>query len=113
MSFGPGRAKALRQRCICILVAALSLLTWTAHASATDANAGATHPFTPPDEIFAMLAAPAGGRVVDFGTGIGTYAIEPFTEPPDIPSRKSNIRSLSTDVRYNVVPSIFRLGITA
>lgn len=32
--------------------------------------------YLPPDEVFAMLAAPAGGRVVDFGTGTGTYAVE-------------------------------------
>ena len=30
----------------------------------------------PPDEVFAMLAAPAKSRVVDFGTGTGMYAIE-------------------------------------
>jgi SAM-dependent methyltransferase len=32
--------------------------------------------YLPPDEVFAMLAAPVGGRVVDFGTGTGAYAIE-------------------------------------
>ena len=40
--------------------------------------------YLPPDEIFAMLAAPAGGRVVDFGTGIGTYAIELARARPDL-----------------------------
>jgi 2-polyprenyl-3-methyl-5-hydroxy-6-metoxy-1,4-benzoquinol methylase len=40
--------------------------------------------YLPPDEIFAMLAAPAGSRVVDFGTGIGTYAIELARARPDL-----------------------------
>ncbi|MGB8414548.1 MAG: class I SAM-dependent methyltransferase [Candidatus Binatus sp.] len=40
--------------------------------------------YLPPDEIFAMLAAPAGSRVVDFGTGIGTYAIELARSRPDL-----------------------------
>src|SRR5512146_2756357 len=37
-----------------------------------------------PEEVFAMLAAPAGGRVVDFGTGTGTYAIELARSRPDL-----------------------------
>jgi len=32
--------------------------------------------YLPPDEVFTMLAAPTGGRVVDFGAGTGAYAIE-------------------------------------
>ena len=40
--------------------------------------------YLPPDEIFDMLTAPAGGRVVDFGTGIGTYAIELARSRPDL-----------------------------
>ncbi len=40
--------------------------------------------YLPPDEIFEMLAAPAGGRVVDFGTGVGTYAIELARSRPDL-----------------------------
>lgn len=40
--------------------------------------------YLPPDEIFDMLTAPAGGRVVDFGTGIGTYAIELARARPDL-----------------------------
>ena len=40
--------------------------------------------YLPPDEIFAMLAAPSGSRVVDFGTGIGTYAIELARARPDL-----------------------------
>ena len=40
--------------------------------------------YLPPDEIFAVLAAPAGSRVVDFGTGIGTYAIELARSRPDL-----------------------------
>jgi ubiquinone/menaquinone biosynthesis C-methylase UbiE len=38
----------------------------------------------PPDEVFEMLAAPAGGRAVDFGTGTGTYAIELARSRPDL-----------------------------
>ena len=38
----------------------------------------------PPDEVFEMLAAPTGGRVVDFGTGTGTYAIELARGRPDL-----------------------------
>jgi mono/diheme cytochrome c family protein len=44
LSFGPGRAKARRQRCICAVVAALSLLSLTAAASAADVNPAAAHP---------------------------------------------------------------------
>jgi 2-polyprenyl-3-methyl-5-hydroxy-6-metoxy-1,4-benzoquinol methylase len=40
--------------------------------------------YLPPDEIFVMLGAPAGGRVVDFGTGVGTYAIELARARPDL-----------------------------
>ena len=40
--------------------------------------------YLPPDEIFDMLAAPADGRIVDFGTGIGTYAIELARSRPDL-----------------------------
>lgn len=38
----------------------------------------------PPNEVFEMLAAPNGGRVVDFGTGTGTYAIELARGRPDL-----------------------------
>jgi cyclopropane fatty-acyl-phospholipid synthase-like methyltransferase len=38
----------------------------------------------PPDEVFAMLAAPAKSRVVDFGTGTGMYAIELARRRPDV-----------------------------
>ncbi len=38
----------------------------------------------PPGELFALLDAPRGGLVVDFGTGTGTYAIELATARPDL-----------------------------
>jgi len=38
----------------------------------------------PPDEVFAILAAPSGGRVVDFGAGTGAYAIELARRRPDL-----------------------------
>jgi 2-polyprenyl-3-methyl-5-hydroxy-6-metoxy-1,4-benzoquinol methylase len=40
--------------------------------------------YLPPDEVFAMLTAPSGGRVVDFGTGTGVYAIELARRRPDL-----------------------------
>ncbi len=40
--------------------------------------------YLPPDEVFALSAAPAGGRVVDFGTGTGAYAIELAKRRPDL-----------------------------
>jgi 2-polyprenyl-3-methyl-5-hydroxy-6-metoxy-1,4-benzoquinol methylase len=40
--------------------------------------------YLPPDEVFALLAAPAGCRVVDFGTGTGAYAIELAQRRPDL-----------------------------
>lgn len=38
----------------------------------------------PPAEVFALLDAPTGGTVVDFGTGTGTYAIELAKSRPDL-----------------------------
>ncbi|MGO8970690.1 MAG: class I SAM-dependent methyltransferase [Myxococcaceae bacterium] len=38
----------------------------------------------PPAEVFALLDAPRGGTVVDFGTGTGTYAIELARSRPDV-----------------------------
>ena len=40
--------------------------------------------YLPPGEVFEMLAAPSGGRVVDFGTGTGTYAVELARSRPDL-----------------------------
>lgn len=40
--------------------------------------------YLPPDEVFTMLAAPTGGRVVDFGAGTGAYAIELAQRRPDL-----------------------------
>ncbi|MGO9832195.1 MAG: class I SAM-dependent methyltransferase [Myxococcaceae bacterium] len=38
----------------------------------------------PPAEVFALLDAPPGGTVIDFGTGTGTYAIELARNRPDL-----------------------------
>jgi len=38
----------------------------------------------PPAEVFALLDAPQGATVVDFGTGTGTYAIELARSRPDL-----------------------------
>ena len=40
--------------------------------------------YLPPAEVFALLEAPRGGTVVDFGTGTGTYAIELARARPDL-----------------------------
>jgi SAM-dependent methyltransferase len=40
--------------------------------------------YLPPAEVFALLDAPRGGSVVDFGTGTGTYAIELARARPDL-----------------------------
>ncbi len=38
----------------------------------------------PPADVFALLDAPPGATVVDFGTGTGTYAIELARSRPDV-----------------------------
>ena len=38
----------------------------------------------PPADVFALLDAPRGATVVDFGTGTGTYAIELARSRPDV-----------------------------
>src|SRR5689334_245531 len=40
--------------------------------------------YLPPAEVFALLDAPSGGTVVDFGTGTGTYALELARARPDL-----------------------------
>lgn len=40
--------------------------------------------YLPPAEVFALLDAPLGSTVVDFGTGTGTYAIELVASRPDL-----------------------------
>ncbi len=40
--------------------------------------------YLPPGEVASLLDVPAGGRLVDFGTGTGTYAIELARLRPDI-----------------------------
>ena len=39
--------------------------------------------YVPPDELLALLELPAGGTLVDFGTGTGLYAIEIARRRPD------------------------------
>lgn len=40
--------------------------------------------YLPPEEVARMLEIPQGGKVLDFGTGTGTYAIEVAKRRPDV-----------------------------
>ena len=40
--------------------------------------------YLPPDQLIELLEAPAGARVIDFGTGTGTFAIELARRRPDL-----------------------------
>ncbi len=40
--------------------------------------------YLPPDKLIELLEAPAGARVIDFGTGTGTFAIELARRRPDL-----------------------------
>lgn len=40
--------------------------------------------YLPPERLFALLAAPQGARVVDFGTGTGLFALELARRRPDL-----------------------------
>jgi 2-polyprenyl-3-methyl-5-hydroxy-6-metoxy-1,4-benzoquinol methylase len=40
--------------------------------------------YLPPEEVARMLDVPAGGKLLDFGTGTGTYAIELARLRPDV-----------------------------
>ena len=40
--------------------------------------------YLPPEEVAKLLDVPAGGKLLDFGTGTGTYAIELARQRPDV-----------------------------
>lgn len=40
--------------------------------------------YVPPEQVASMLEIPSGGKVLDFGTGTGTYAIELAKRRPDV-----------------------------
>ncbi|HEY0380630.1 MAG TPA: class I SAM-dependent methyltransferase [Candidatus Elarobacter sp.] len=65
--------------------------------------------YVPVDELLALLEIPAGGTLVDFGTGTGLYAIE-------IARRRPDVRVLALDEQppmlAHVREAIARAGLT-
>lgn len=70
--------------------------------------------YLPPDRILALMDPPAGGRVIDFGTGTGTFAFEIARRRPDLeiialdeqPEMIEMLRAKPEAARFrNVVPT--------
>lgn len=67
----------------------------------------------PPDRLFALLGAPNGGRVVDFGTGTGLFAAELARRRPDLeiialdeqPEMLARLKANPAAQAKNIVPA--------